>query len=167
MRYSPEVGRTLMSIMLPILAKDSEFKRSLAYFGIGENETKSHYEFERSHLIAAATPWLSDDERQTIVGDGNRPTPGAKRFGEFWRSTGFNAVVIKGAWGDFNLDALIRALGETEAADLYRGMVVFDELKLKQPKDAEMLSRVGRMSGEGIDREYIVAALGLDGSGGG
>lgn len=165
MRYDPEVGRTLMSIMLPMLAKDSEFKRSLAYFGIGENETKSHYEFERSHLITAAAPWLSDDERQTIVEDGNRPTPGAKRFGEFWRSTGFNAVVIKGAWGDFTLSALLRTLGETEAGDLYRGMVVFDELK--QPKDAEVLLRVGRMSSEGIDREYIVAALGLDGSDGG
>ena len=61
MRYSPEVGRILMSIMLPILAKDSEFKRSLAYFGIGENETKSHYDFERSHLIAAAGPFTADE----------------------------------------------------------------------------------------------------------
>lgn len=162
MRYSPEVGRILMSIMLPILAKDSEFKRSLAYFGIGENETKSHYEFERSHLIAAATPWLSDDERQTIVGDGNRPTPGAKRFGEFWRGTGFNAVVIKGIWGNYELRKHLDSANEAEAETIYSGMVVFDGLKLEQPKNFELLQRVGRMSGEGIDREYIVAAFGLD-----
>lgn len=164
MSYDPEVGRILISIMGPMLAKDHEFKRSLAYFGIGEHETGHHFSFERAHLLTAAEPWLTDDERKTIVEDGNRPTPGAKRFGEFWRSTGFNAVVIKGAWGDYKLLAQLRAADEAEAENVYRGLVLFDEMKLKQPPEAETLIRAGQMSSEGIDREYIVAALSLDGA---
>ena len=164
MSYDPEVGRILISIMGPMLAKDHEFRRSLAYFGIGEHETGHHFNFERVHLLAAAEPWLTDDERKTIVEDGNRPTPGAKRFGEFWRSTGFNAIVVKGAWGNYALLAQLRTADEAEAENIYRGLVLFDELNLKKPKDTDVLIRVGRMSRQGIDREYIVAALGLDGS---
>lgn len=166
MEYGPEVINVLVSTMMPILAKEHEFANSLAYFGIDKQEMHHHYQFERSHLIVAAKPWLSEDERKAIIDGDNLPTPGAERFGGFWRSTEFNPIVLEAAWGrgGFEFRKHLSAANEAEAAFLYRGVILFDDMKLRSPGDYKTLMLAGQMELDGIDREYIVSTLGLDGA---
>lgn len=155
--------RLLIEIMKPMLVQEARFKRALAYYGIQPEEIRRYYETEVRQLVRASTPWLTDGEEDTILGDGNKPTPGACRFGDFWRSLGFNATVMDIMKSDSPLSSNITDASVQEAEKLYRGAIALVEMKLLSRVQPEDVLRVGAMETDGVAREYILASLGLTG----
>lgn len=153
--------RLLIEIMKPLLVQEARFKRALAYYGIQPEEIRRYYETEVRQLIRASTPWLTDGEAETILGDGNKPTPGARRFGDFWRNLDFNVTVMDIMKSSSPLSESVAAASIQDAERLYRGAVLLAELKMLQQTALQDVLRVGTMEADGVAREYILASLGL------
>jgi hypothetical protein len=155
--------RLLIEIMKPMLVQEARFKRALAYYGVRPEEIRRYYETEAHQLVRASAPWLTDGEADTILSDGNKPTPGARRFGDFWRSLDFNTTVMDIMKSGSALSSNITDASVQEAEKLYRGAVLLTELKMLQQTAPEDVMRVGTMEADGVAREYILASLGLTG----
>jgi hypothetical protein len=155
-----DAGRALIEVMKPILMDQARLDRALAYYDIEPNEV-ARYSYTRDQLIAASRPWIDDHEARTIRENGNAPTPGAKAFGAFWRTLDMDEVILKKAWANTLVSARLREAEPEEAEEAYRGYALISRLGVGMPEDADTIIRVGQMTRDGIDPEYIIAALDL------